>query len=217
MVLNREQWVRVIAIMLIVLANYPKYSIAQYPAFDALMQSLLQRHNVPGGSLSVSKNGRMIYSKGFGFSDLANREHVDTRSLFRIGSVSKPIAAVAVLKLIEEGRLTLDTKVFEHLGKLKLPPRSHVNPAIFAITVRHLLNHTSGLAIYNHAGRINSPMQPPISREISQMFDVEHPPLFDYVVGYMATRPLLHPVGNEFKYSNFGYALLGLLVEKVTK
>ncbi|WP_246125251.1 serine hydrolase domain-containing protein [Exilibacterium tricleocarpae] len=183
---------------------------------DDLMSRLLREHDVPGATLAVTKDGRLVYAKGFGYADSEAREAMRPQHLFRIGSVSKPIAAVAVLKLVEQGRLRLSDRVYRLVGEVPLPAGATVNPAIDAITIEDLLRHSSGQAIYNASGRISSPMQPPVSRDISRLFSIAHPPPFAYVVGYMKTRPLLHTAGKRFKYSNYGYALLGLVVEKVT-
>ncbi len=184
--------------------------------FDRLMNELIRKYHIPGASLSITKNGRLVYAKGFGYADLNTKEKMKANHLFRISSVSKPIAAVAVLKLVEQRKLSLDDKVYSIIGDTPLPEGRKINSNINKITVRDLLRHSSGQEIYNRSGRINSPMQPPISREISSLFSIPHPPSFKHVVGYMKTQPLLHPVGKNFKYSNYGYALLGMLVEKIT-
>lgn len=184
--------------------------------FDQLMQSLLSKYNVPGGALAVSKDGRLVYAKGFGLADQKSREPVSNKTLFRISSVSKPIAAVAILKLVEQGKLQLSDKPYKILGALPQPADRAINPQVASITVLDLLRHTSGHSSRNASGRISSPMQPPISRQISREFDVPHPPAFKYVAGYMQTQTLIGRPGSRFEYSNYGYALLGALVEKVT-
>lgn len=184
--------------------------------FDRLMQSLMVKYNVPGSALAVSKNGRLVYARGFGVADQNTGEPVTPQTLFRISSVSKPIAAVAILRLVEQGKLKLTDKPYQILSVPPRPSDSMVNPAIERITVLDLLNHTSGHSSRNSSGRLSSPMQPPISRRISQKFGVSHPPAFKYVMGYMQTQALIGRPGTQFEYSNYGYALLGALVEKVT-
>src|SRR5438477_8673410 len=91
--------------------------------FDALMQRCLAEHGVPGASLAVAKGGRLVYARGFGWADLQSLEPVLPASRFRLASVSKPITGVAVLRLVQEGRLSLDHCAFE-----VLPVTPHLAP-----------------------------------------------------------------------------------------
>lgn len=179
------------------------------------MNSLLAKYNVPGAALAVSKNGRLVYTKGFGYANIARRERVTPRTLFRISSVSKPLASVVALRLVEQGKLKLTDRPYEILGELPSLSGRRINPKAFDITIEDLLNHTSGQASYNRRGRISSPMQPPLSRTISKLYGVPHPPPFKYVAAYMQSKPMINTPGKAFKYSNYGYALLGAVVEKV--
>lgn len=183
---------------------------------DHLMRGLLDKYEVPGGALTVSKNGEILYSKGFGYADIESRTRLSPKSLFRIASLSKPITAVAILQLIDQGKLSLDARVYSLLKRPILPPGQPLNEKIALITVEQLLNHSSGQTIYNEKGRITSPMQPPVSRRISQLYNSEHPPSFEHVIGYMAAQSLVNEPGEAYRYSNFGYALLGRVVEHVT-
>jgi N-acyl-D-amino-acid deacylase len=189
---------------------------AQTSRFDALMNQVLVKHKVHGGSLAISISGKLAYAKGFGWADKERQRRVTPKSLFRISSVSKPITAVAIMKLVEQKKLRLDQRVYPLLGDLPLPPGTRTNRQLDQITVLDLLRHSSGQAIYNSSGRISSPMQPPQSRHISRLFGATHPPSLMQIAGYMRTRPLMHPVGSQYKYSNYGYALLGLLIERVS-
>ena len=184
--------------------------------FDNLMNGLLEKFNVPGAALAISKNGRLVYAKGFGYADISSSEKVTTRSQFRIASVSKPIAAVAILKLVEQGKLKLTDNPYTILGDMPLPKGKKINPDIYKITILDLLRHTGGQALYNSTGRIMSPMQPPVSREISKAFNIPHPPPTKFVIGYMQSQRLINQPGQEFRYSNYGYLLLGAVVSKVT-
>src|SRR4051794_40534569 len=69
--------------------------------FDALMKSFLTRHGVPGAALAVTRGGRLVYARGFGVADTARKTPVQPDALFRVASVSKPITAVAVMRLVE--------------------------------------------------------------------------------------------------------------------
>ncbi|MGB7302056.1 MAG: serine hydrolase domain-containing protein [Burkholderiaceae bacterium] len=204
-----------LVVALAMLAGSPE-TTAQTRQFDRLMESLLGKYDIAGGSLSVSFSGRLIYSKGFGLADKQKRTPVSPKSLFRISSVSKPFTAAAIMKLVEQRKLRLDTPVYSIIGRLPIPPGHRINPRIKQITVQDLLRHSSGQEIYNAQGRITSPMQPPVSRKVSRLFAAKHPPSFEQVAGFMQTQPLMHPPGTQFKYSNYGYALLGLIIERIS-
>src|SRR5436190_2492309 len=94
-----------------------KSSLAQ--AFDLEMEPFMAARKVPGGPLAVVKDRRLVYARGYGWADRDKKIPVKPDSLFRIASVSKPITAVAVLNLVEEGKLDLDARAF---GVVRLPP-----------------------------------------------------------------------------------------------
>ncbi len=112
--------------------------------FDAAMTQLLHEWNLPGGSLAVSHNGHILLMRGYGFANKETNAPVTPRTRFRLGSLAKPITAVAVLTLIEEGRLGLDDKILPLLGELSPAPAAIRDPRIYNITVRHLLQHSGG-------------------------------------------------------------------------
>jgi len=120
-------------------------------SFDRFMTNLMARYNIPGAAVAVVKDGRLVFAHGYGLADKENNQLVQPESLFRIASISKPITAVTVLKLVEEGKLDLDAKVFcapggscllEHLQPL--PGRTVLDQRIYNITVRMLLQHSGG-------------------------------------------------------------------------
>src|SRR4051794_2260199 len=80
---------------------------------DRAMVAMLQRHGIPGGALAIAKDGRLVYARGFGWADLATGELVSPLPLFGLASLSKPITALAILKLLEDGKLTLDEPAFK--------------------------------------------------------------------------------------------------------
>ncbi|WP_158552635.1 serine hydrolase domain-containing protein [Spirosoma telluris] len=112
---------------------------------DNSVIAYMKKHNVPGLSIAIAKDDKLIYTKAYGFADVITQEKVTTRSLFRLASVSKPITAIAIMKLIQDGKLSLDSNVFGEDGILgndygPLPD----DPNIKKITINHLLHHTSG-------------------------------------------------------------------------
>ncbi|MHC4996823.1 MAG: serine hydrolase domain-containing protein, partial [Planctomycetota bacterium] len=86
-----------------------------FKGIDATLQRVIEEHRLPGASLAISHRGRVVYERGYGYADVAAREPVTPSSLFRIASISKPITAVAILQLVDRGKLSLDDKVFDIL------------------------------------------------------------------------------------------------------
>src|SRR6185369_13325832 len=115
--------------------------------FDALMQRCLPEHGLLGAALAVAKDGRQVYARGFGWADLQSLEPVTPDARFRLASVSKPITAVAILRLAQEGRLALDDRAFDILPvepTPRLAAGAQPDPRLKQITIQHLLNHTGG-------------------------------------------------------------------------
>jgi N-acyl-D-amino-acid deacylase len=179
--------------------------------FDRLMTDFLRQQRLPGGALAVARNGRLVYSRGFGYADRDKKEPVQPDALFRIASVSKPITAVAVLQLARRGKLQLDGPVFDVL-ELKPPEGKGVkfDERWKRVTIRHLLQHRGGW----DSGQSFDPMfrSPAIVKELK----VDPPATPEAIIRYMLRRPLDFDPGSKYVYSNFGYCLLGRVVEKVS-
>lgn len=165
---------------------------------------------VPGGALAVVKDRRLVYARGYGLADREAKVQAKADSLFRIASVSKPITGVAVMKLIEDGKLTLDTKA---IPLLELAPLVQSfrdpEPRLRQITIRQLLQHTGGW----DRDKSFDPMFR--SDRIAELTGRRPASAVD-VIRYMLSRPLDFEPGTRYAYSNFGYCLLGRVIEKVT-
>lgn len=171
-------------------------------AMAAVATAFMKAHSVPGLSVAVAQNGELVHEQAFGFADRGNGEKAAPSSLFRIASVSKPITSVTIFKLIEEGRLTLNDLVFGPGGILRgdfgpPPYKQHVGE----IRLRHLLTHTGG-------GWQNDGSDP-----MFQHSAMDHRQLITWAI---ANLPLTHAPGEHYAYSNFGYCILGRVIEKVT-
>jgi N-acyl-D-amino-acid deacylase len=177
-------------------------------SFDQPMEAQLKL-KTPGGALAVAKDGRLVYAKGFGLGDVVNKAPVEPTSLFRVASLSKPITAVAVLKLAQNGKLDLDAKAFALLD-LKPLEGANVDPRLAEITVRQLLQHTGGW----NRDKSGDPMF--LAAQISGALGVPSPPTSLHIIRYMMGRPLDFDPGTEFAYSNFGYCVLGRIIEQIT-
>ncbi len=163
----------------------------QFKEVDAILEAYTG-DNTPGASLAIIKKGKVIYQKTYGMADLEKQVKVRPEHNFRLASVTKQFTATAVLLLIQRGKFTLDhtlTDIFEGF------PAYGKN-----ITVKHLLNHTSGIEDYED--------YVPDSAMVNQIKDQG---VLDIVrkldKGYFAP-------GEQYRYSNTAYALLALIIEK---
>ncbi len=112
---------------------------------DSLILDYMSTYDVPGLSLAVSKDSRQVYAMGYGYADEENRDTVNTAHLFRIASISKPVTSVAIMKLFEENKISLEDKIFGETGILDYDYGTQpYGEYIEDITVRHLLEHTAG-------------------------------------------------------------------------
>lgn len=190
------------------------------PAFrelDARVLELMTAEGIPGGALAVARRGRLVLARGYGLADREAGEAVEPTSLFRIASVSKPITAAAILRLVDTGRLSLDDSAFDVLDDLT-PTSMPVDPRFEKVTIRRLLYHTGGWDVSQlgtEFGRLSwDPMLNPVRIANAQG---ESPPADpETIVRYMARRWLNFDPGSRFSYSNFGYCVLGRVIEAVS-
>jgi CubicO group peptidase (beta-lactamase class C family) len=168
-----------------------------------LARAFMQRYGMPGLSVAVGRAGAVLYEDAFGWADRESREPVSPTHLFRIASVTKPITAVAIFSLIERGRLGLSDTIF---GPGAITGTDYGDPPyqpwVDQITVEHLLTHTGG-------GWANDAADPMFGNlEMNQAQLIE---------STLRHRPLDQPPGRHFAYSNFGYCVLGRVIERITR
>lgn len=177
---------------------------------DEMMIEFIERHDVPGAALAVSKGGEVVYSRGFGFAELSSRERVQPESLFRIASISKPITAVAVMQLVERGALSLDENPFKVIGFGHLLDSAGCDERLERVTVRHLLAHQGG---WDRSVSYDPMFQ---TRRIQEEFGLTGAPGTRDIIRFMLSEPLDFDPGERYAYSNFGYCVLGRVIEAVT-
>jgi CubicO group peptidase (beta-lactamase class C family) len=178
-------------------------------AFDEILRAYMEPRAIPGGALAVVKDRRLVYARAYGWADRQAREPARVASLFRIASISKPFTAVAVLKLISTGQLEMDAPAFNILQLEPLPGQSP-DARLSRITVRHLLHHTAGWD-RDHGG---DPMF--MSDKIARANGEPPPANQSAIIRYMLGQPLDFDPGSRFAYSNFGYCVLGRIIEKIS-
>jgi CubicO group peptidase (beta-lactamase class C family) len=178
--------------------------------FEAKWTDLLKRWFIPGSTVAIAKNGKIIYSRGFGYSDINTRTKMTPDTLMRIASISKAITAVAALKLCEEGKLSLDAKVIP-LMKVK-PFDDHPDALVNNITLRQLLQSTGGW----DRSLSGDPMFAPLARDAASQCSPTLRPTRDSIIQYWIGKKLDSIPGTRFSYSNFGYSIIGKLIETVS-
>jgi N-acyl-D-amino-acid deacylase len=178
--------------------------------FDRLLPELMRKWSIPGAAVAVSVQGRLVFARGYGWADRERGEAVQPDSLFRIASLSKSITAAAILKLVESGKLSLDDKAFRILSHLRPPRGAKVDPRIYDITIRHLLQHSGG---WDRDATFDPLFK---SEMIARAMGVPEPPGPQTIIRYMLGQPLQFAPGTRYAYSNFGYCMLRRVIEKVS-
>ena len=187
-----------------ILVNMPVITVTTLPSIDKAITDLMTKYNLPGVSIALVKDDKLVYAKGYGFADKTNNISVRTDHLFRIASLSKSITGVAIFKLVEQGKISLDAIVFGKNGVLGTDYGTQPYGAgIESITVRHLLQHIAG----GWGNSVDDPMFESAWSSYSQSL---------LISTVLNTRPLNNPPGSKYDYSNFGYLILGRIIEKVT-
>ncbi|MCU7550096.1 serine hydrolase [Chitinophagaceae bacterium LB-8] len=159
---------------------------------DTYYQSLKGKE-MPGIAVLVSKDGKTVYERGFGYADIKGKKIVTPNTKFRIGSVTKQFTAAAILKLQEQGLLSVNDKLSKYIPDF---PRGE------EVTIHHLLTHTSGIHSYtNKPDFINK-----VTKTISE----------DSLIYSFKNDPYDFNPGENFMYNNSGYFLLGYIIEKVS-
>jgi CubicO group peptidase (beta-lactamase class C family) len=160
---------------------------------DAILSGVY-KPNRPGAAILVMKGGTVFLRKAYGMADLELGVALEPDMVFQIGSMTKQFTAVAILMLIEQGRLSLSDPLTRFLSDY--PTRGRT------ITVEHLLTHTSGIPSYT-----SLPEWPPLMRTDMTLAEL---------IAVFKDKPLEFEPGEYFKYSNSGYILLGAIIEKAS-
>lgn len=166
-----------------------------------LVKAFLRDYEIPGLSLAVARQDRLAYASGFGVADKTTGEAVQASSRFRIASITKAITATTIFGLVARNALSLDDRVFGPTSHLSALTGTPADRRVTDITVRHLLQHGGG----GWSNDANDPMftNPELSAR-------------DLITKVLATRSLDNDPGTNFAYSNFGYCVLGRVIEAVT-
>ena len=160
----------------------------------------LRSANAPGAAVVVVRNGRTFFSRGYGVTDLRTLQPVGPETNFRLASFTKQFTAMCIMLLVHDGKLHYEERLTDIFPEFPAYGRS--------ITVRNLLNHTSGLADYEDILMKRYPNTP--EDKIPQIHDAGVLELLEQQTGGN------FPAGSRWEYSNSGYATLAMIVEKVS-
>lgn len=178
---------------------------------DRFINRFMLREGLNGGAtIVISKDGKVVYAKGYGFSNREDSILMQPYNAMRIASVSKLITAIAVIKLVEEGKLSLHQKVFGKHGILNDSSYlEYKDKRMGNVTVYHLLNHSGGWT-----ARWGDPMFMP--HAIARQMKYELPISMKDIIHFMQKKRMHFNPGIGSVYSNFGYGILGEIVTKVS-
>ena len=184
---------------------------ASFQGIDREVREFMRYWRIQGISLSIMRNDSLMFAKGYGWADKEQKVEMSPRHILRLASVSKLLTATGIMKLEEQGRLSLDDKVFGPEGILCDSVWTSLikDSLYYDITVEHLLRHQGGFST-----RGGDPMFS--TRTIMQQNRLRTPPDQDMLVRVQLRRPLAFVPGETQEYSNFGFLLLSMIIEKIT-
>ena len=178
---------------------------------DQTVENFLRRWEVPGAVLGIIKDDRLVYLHSYGYSNTDTREVMLPIHRFRIASLSKPITSTAIMLLAQRGELSLDDRPFAYGGVLAhYMPTQGADPRLRDITIRHLLLHQGG---WNRDLSGDLMFMP---EQIARWDQSTAPAGAQTVIRYGLTRSLDFSPGTAYAYSNFGYNILGRVIEAVS-
>jgi len=163
--------------------------------------------------VAMTEKGKLVFSKGYGYADIAAQQIVQPTSLFRIASISKPVTAVAILQLVEQGKLQLQDPVFKILDHQAdiAAAGDRFDPRTAKITIEHLLQHRGG---WDRDQSFDAMFQ---SVRFARDHGLAPPANPATVIRAMCAEKLDFDPGERYAYSNYGYCLLGRVIEKISE
>ena len=176
--------------------------------FDRLISELITKWELLGGAVGVVESGRLVVARGYGYADVERTIPVSPEMGFRIASVSKPITAVAVLRLVDHGYLSLDDRAMAFLDDI-VSPAAVADHRVQDITIRMLLQHSAGWETDGYDPMFET-------TEIARAAGTSPPAGPSTIIRHMFAQELDFTPGTKHVYSNFGYCILGRIIERVT-
>ena len=185
-------------------------SVSEFDGCIPVINSFMKKWSIQGASVAIARDGKLLYARGFGYADTAAGIETQPYSKFRIASVSKLVTAVAIMKLREEGKLSLDDRVFGPEGILNDSCYSAPkDKRAYNITIAHLMSHEGGWS-QRYGDQMFMPHQ------VASQMKCELPVDTRTIVRFALSKRLHFAPGTGRSYSNLGYSILGLVIEKAS-
>lgn len=182
----------------------PPVAVANAPAATYSLADRLAHYKVPGVSIAVVDSGRLVWAKGFGVKEAGTTDSVTPTTMFQAASISKPVAATAVLRLVEEGKLNLDQDVNLYLTSWKVPDNRYVK--VHKPTLRRIVSHSAGFTVHGFPGYASGAPLPTVAQILDGKKPANTPPV------RIDTMP-----GMLWRYSGGGITVMQQAVMDVTK
>jgi CubicO group peptidase (beta-lactamase class C family) len=180
-----------------------------FAKFDQMVKGFLSSNGVKGASVAIARDGKLLYAKGYGYANVEDKVETEPYHIFRIASASKLITAVAVMRLVDKGMLSLESKVFGPEGVLTDSLyTSYLDSRIEEITVKQLLNHSAGWTT-RYGDQLF--MHESIARQLGK----ELPITKDDIITFAFSKRLHFSPGSRSSYNNLGYLFAERVIEKV--
>lgn len=178
---------------------------------DNMIERFLRQWEIKGASLAIMKDGQLIYSKGYGYANVEDSIPMDVFHIMRVASVSKLITAAGIMKLVENGKLSLQDKAFGSEGVLNDSTvyGNIKDKRTLDITVENLLRHQGGFTT-----RYGDPMFNPVT--VAKKMEAENPATMETMIQFVLSRRLGFTPGTSTAYSNVGYGILSKIIERVS-
>ena len=184
------------------LISWPGILIKGEPAPSLNLTERMSFYNIPGVSVAIFQNNRIVFSKGYGTTEKEGGVPVTPHTLFQAASISKPVAAAAVLRLVEKGKLSLDEDVNKRLVSWKIPENEHtINEKV---TIRRILSHSAGLTVHGFPGYSKGKPLPTVIEILNGEKPANTAPI------RVDTTP-----GSIWRYSGGGYTVIQHLLTDV--
>jgi N-acyl-D-amino-acid deacylase len=177
-------------------------------AFDEGVKEMMRRYNVPGVGLAVARDGRLILARGYGYADFETKQFMQPDEMVRVGSISKFLTGLAVMRLRDQGLLDLDQPFLNILTEYQIQPGG--DPRLRDVTVRQLLQHSGGW----DKSLFDDPTNQPFT--VARALGLTTPVTCRDIARYAMTQPLQFTPGTRIVYSNQGFCILGQVIAKVS-
>lgn len=179
--------------------------------FDRAMMTYMRERDIEAGALCVMRGGKVVLSRGYGFLTRDRKKTVPPDAPFRIADLTRPITAALIHDLVRQGKFKLTDSAFTYISATP-PAKTKADPRLKDVTIQHLLDHKGGF------DRNLKPLLDPMFQTalVRKQLALEDPPTPADMVRFMAGRRLDFAPGSRVVQSNFGYCVLGRVIEKAT-